>query len=252
LRQLQEELERLEQETTRLMAEALTREEAGRQIRSVRGEAQRAYLTGLRMGGERVMILVDVSTSMLDETIVNVIRRRNMPFDRKVQSPKWQRVLATVDWISAQIPRDSQFQVYLFNSRAWPLVEGTEQQWLAASEAAGRVDDALEQLRQAEPNEGSSLHAAFTVIRQMSPPPDNVFLITDSLPTLGDGPARRSTVSGRERVRHFQEAFRVLPTNVPMNVVLFPLEGDPRAAPMYWELTLRTGGTFLSPTRDWP
>jgi hypothetical protein len=252
IRQLQAELERLEAETQRLLAEALTREEAGRHIRAVRGEAERAYLTGLRMGGERVIIIVDVSTSMLDDTIVNVIRRRNMPFERKVQSPKWQRVLATVDWVTAQIPRDSQFQVYLFNGRAWPLIDGTEAQWLSASEAAGRLDEALERLREAEPNGGSSLHAAFGVVRQMNPPPDNVFLITDSLPTLGDGPPRRSTISGRERARHFQEAFRLLPTNVPVNVVLFPLEGDPRAAPMYWELTLRTGGTFLSPTRDWP
>lgn len=252
LRRLQEELRELQAETERLAEEAMTREEAGRQIRALTGDGDRAYLTGMRMGGDRVLILVDVSTSMLDETLVNVIRRRNMPFERKVASPKWQRVLATVDWITAQIPPDSQFQVYLFNDQARPLIEGTEGTWLSASDQAGRLDEAVEAMRRLEPEGGSSLHAAFSVIRNLTPRTDNVYLITDSLPTVGDSPPSRSVISGRERLRLFELAVRTLPTNVPLNIILFPLEGDPRAAPSYWDLTLRTGGTFLSPTEDWP
>ena len=53
-------------------------EEAGNRIRSFTGEGYRQYLTGMRMGGERIVILVDVSTSMLDRTLVNILRRRNM------------------------------------------------------------------------------------------------------------------------------------------------------------------------------
>jgi len=204
------------------------------------------------MGGERVLILVDVSTSMLDKTIVNVIRRRNMPFERKVNSPKWQRVLQTIDWLTAQIPEDSQFQVYLFDTSVRPLIEGTDGEWLDASDTAGRLDEAIEKLREIDPNGGSSLHWPFELVREMSPRPDNVYLITDSLPTQGATEPRRRTVSGQERQRHLERAFRQLPTNVPINVILFPLEGDPRAAPNYWELTLRTGGTFMSPTEDWP
>ncbi len=51
----------------------------GDRVRGFEGEGHRQYLTGLRMGGSHVLILVDASTSMLDRTIVNVIRRRNMP-----------------------------------------------------------------------------------------------------------------------------------------------------------------------------
>jgi len=249
---LQAELRELEAESERLAAESVTTEDAGRQIRAVRGDGERAYLTGMRMGGERVLILIDVSASMLDTTIVNVIRRRNMPFERKVTAPKWQRVMATVDWLSAQIEQDSQFQIYLFNTRARPLVPGTEGQWLSASADAGRLDEAIRGLREAEPNDGSSLHHAFELVRNMNPRPDNVYLITDSLPTQGATAPARRTVSGAERLRHFERAYRLLPTNVPINVILFPLEGDPRAAPAYWEMTLRTGGTFMSPTEDWP
>lgn len=252
LRRLQADLRALQEETDRLREVALTKEEAGHQIRAVSGDGERAYLTGMRMGGEHVLILVDVSTSMLDDTLVNVIRRRNMPFERKVNAPKWQRVLATIDWITAQIPPDSRFQVYLFNDQARPLIEGTEGQWLSASDEAGRLDEALSELRNAEPSGGSSLHAAFQVIQQLRPRTDNVYLITDSLPTVGDSPPQRSVISGRDRYRLYELARRTLPTNVPVNVLLFPLEGDPRAAPAYWELTLRTGGTFMSPTEDWP
>ena len=42
------------------------------------GDGNREYLTGMRLGGEHVLILLDSSTSMLDESIVNIIRRRNM------------------------------------------------------------------------------------------------------------------------------------------------------------------------------
>ena len=49
-----------------------------RSLRAFEGEGNRQYLTGLRMGGKHVAILVDTSTSMLDRTIVNILRRRNM------------------------------------------------------------------------------------------------------------------------------------------------------------------------------
>src|SRR5690606_8355796 len=71
--ELEAELEELRAEIERASAESVTPEEAGDRIRSVTGEGNRQYLTGLRMGGERVVILIDASTSMLDRTLVNVI-----------------------------------------------------------------------------------------------------------------------------------------------------------------------------------
>ena len=38
---------------------------AGQQIRTFKGEGDRQYLTGLKLGGERTLILVDRSASML-------------------------------------------------------------------------------------------------------------------------------------------------------------------------------------------
>lgn len=51
---------------------------AGTRVHRISGVGDRQYLTGLKVGGKRILILVDASASMLDETIINVVRRRNM------------------------------------------------------------------------------------------------------------------------------------------------------------------------------
>ena len=56
----------------------------------------------------------------------------------------------------------------------------------------------------------------------------------------------------RERLDHFNRAVRQLPNDLPINVILFAMEGDPDAAPAFWVLALRTGGSMLAPSEDWP
>ena len=80
----------------------------GTRLRSFQGEGNRQYLTGLRMGGRHVAILVDTSTSMLDRTIVNILRRRNMSAEQQRRAPKWQQVVNTVDWLTTQIAPGTQ------------------------------------------------------------------------------------------------------------------------------------------------
>ena len=50
---------------------------------------------------------------------------------------------------------------------------------------------------------------------------------------------------------HFR-ALRELPRGIPVNVFLYPLEGDYSAPIHYWVLANRTGGSFISVSRDWP
>jgi hypothetical protein len=47
-------------------------------------------------------------------------------------------------------------------------------------------------------------------------------------------------------------AVNQLPRSIPVNVILFPMEGDPMAASLYWKLAEATAGAFLSPSKDWP
>ena len=112
IRRLQQELLALE---SRVQAMRAAAEDAGANAtRTVRGEGQRQYLTGLSVGGRRVLILVDASASMLDPTIVGAIRRRNMDPATRRDAPKWRRTVETVNWITAQMPADGQFQLLLF------------------------------------------------------------------------------------------------------------------------------------------
>ncbi len=247
--QQKSDLETREKEVERLRA----MEEAndGGRIRSFKGEGDRQYLTGMKVGGKHVFIAVDTSASMLDETIVNVIRRRNMSDDRKRAAPKWQRAIRTAEWIAAQLPLDTNFQLYGFAATATSLVPEAPGQWVPLGEGR-ELDAAMTTLRATVPTGGSSLANLVAALRALQPPPDNVYLITDSLPTQDEDPPRGATVDGRTRLRLFAEAIREVPAQVPINVILFPMEGDPMAAAAFWNLARISGGSFISPSRDWP
>lgn len=217
---------------------------------AVTGEGNRQYLTGLVVGGERVLILVDTSSSMLDETIVNILRRRNMSPDRQREAQKWRRTLGTVAWLTAQLPLTSRFQVYTFSAGWQPALEGTAGQWLDVD--GNRLGEALAAVRGRLPSGGTDLRSVFAAAGELSPLPDNIYLITDGLPTRDEREPRRGTVSGREREQLFAEARQALPPGIPVNVILLPLEGDPMAASNYWKLATYTGGSFMSPSEDWP
>jgi hypothetical protein len=203
------------------------------------------------MGGKRILILVDASASMLDETIVGIIRQRNLNDSRKVRAPKWRRVVKTVDWLLTQLPPSSKFQIYTFNETARPLLEKTKGSWLDAGDAdqLNRAGDGMQGLI---PEKGTSFLNAFNAIKDMKPAPDNIFLLSDSLPTMGSSKPWRTRVSSNKRLSLFHDAIRILPSSVPVNIILYPMEGDPLAADAFWRLARQTGGSFFSPSKNWP
>jgi hypothetical protein len=214
------------------------------------GEGERQYLTGLNVGGRHILILVDASASMLDQTIVNIIRRRNMSDSLKRASAKWQRAVQTVDWITTRVPATARFQIYVYNTRAQPVLKKTGDRWLR-TDGGSRLTAAVRSLSEVVPGGGTSLQQAFAAADRLTPRPDNIYLITDSLPTQSST-TQTGTVSGDERLAYYQEALEVLPPGVPINVILFPMEGDPLAASALWQLAQLSGGAFLSPSGDWP
>jgi hypothetical protein len=250
LNKLQADLKSLEEGAKRLSGGIKSREVPGDKVRSFVGDGDRQYLTGLKVGGKRILFLVDASASMLADTIVNAVRRRYLPEADRVRADKWRKAVRGVDWLTTQVPRDAQFQLYVFNTKARPILPGTDGTWLAARD--GKMDQAVANLRGTAPEGGTSLQAAFAAAAAMSPPPDNILLLTDGLPTQGlTAPAGR-TVSGKERLRLFDRAMRELPRGVPVNILLYPMEGDPMAAPAFWKLAIATRGSFMTPSKDWP
>ena len=203
------------------------------------------------LGGERVLIMVDGSASMLADTVVNAVRRRNMEDEQKKNSPKWQWTVRTVEWLLAQLPPSSRFQIYIFNTEAFPAVLGSEGEWMDAADSL-QLEEAVAGLKEFSPEGGTSLENAFTALSDFSNKPDNLFLLTDGLPTQGKDPPRKYMVSGEQRRRHFISAVGKLPGGIPVNTILFPMEGDPEAAALFWQFAMVTNGAFIAPSRDWP
>jgi hypothetical protein len=243
---LRKQVEELERETANM--EEI---EFGDKVRKFIGEGNRQYLTGLVLGGERVMILVDGSASMLADSVVNAVRRRNMEPEKRVEAPKWQWTVRTVEWLLAQLPPSSRFQVYIFNTEAGPAMVGSEGEWLDAADSL-QLEAAVEGLNAFAPEGGTSLENAITALKDFDEKPDNLFLLTDGLPTQGKSPPTTAMVSGEQRRRNFLSAVGQIPAGLAFNIILFPMEGDPEAAAMFWQLAMSTRGAFIAPSRDWP
>jgi len=248
---LKADLKSLEEELRRLRAGAKTEDELGASLRPFPGHGDRQYLTDLKMGGKRIFILVDASASMLDETIVGIIRRRNLKNSLKLSAPKWKQVVKTIDWLTTQLPPKSQFQIYVFNETAYPLLQDTRGNWMDAGDVE-QINRSADSMQQVVPEKGTSLLKAFKAIGEMKPAPDNIFLLSDSLPTMGSGKPLGSRVSSKKRIRLFNEAIRLLPARVTVNIILYPMEGDPLAGDAFWRLARKTRGSFFCPSKNWP
>ncbi len=248
---LQSDIERLEEEKKRLLAQQKENEGEGTRVRTFIGDGDRQYLTGLRVGGERILILVDASASMLDRKIVNIIRRRNMPDSNKLRSLKWRQAVASVDWLSAQFPEGSKFQIYTFNTEAKPVLDGSKDVWLEVGDGT-QVDEAIRKLRRTIPEDGTNMKAAYEVIGNLNPQPDNVIMLVDGLPTTDQVVPERGMVTGAERLRFHYNAIDSIPSGVPINILMYPMEGDYQASIAYWLLAYQTGGSYMSISKDWP
>lgn len=251
LEKMKSDIAALEEGAKRLEAAAKKPVPGGEAVRPRAGDGNRLYLTGLKVSGQRVLFLVDASASMLDETVVNIVRTRHMSDSVKLRTEKWRQTVATVDWLATQLRPGAQVQFYVFNTQPQPLVSGTMDQWLAVN--GKTVADALDQLRKTVPAEGTSLENAFASAARLQPVPDLILLVTDGLPTIGSSPPLiKKLVDGNNRMKLFEKAVKVLPRRVPVSTVLMPMEGDPQAPFMFWRLANATGGGVMSPARDWP
>ncbi|MCY3768747.1 MAG: VWA domain-containing protein [Gammaproteobacteria bacterium] len=216
------------------------------------------YLLGMKVEGPRIAILIDRSASMTDEVLVDIIARKIRPDSEKQQGPKWQRAKRTVRWLLNRLPSTSEVAVIAFNDeaeflrrRGWESSQGEEvvQHWF------DELDDLV-------PTGATNLEAGIDALKQLSPPATNVYIVTDGLPTQGKTPpgrfsackTGRQVVSGECRLKIFEQAtHRFFATSAPKtNVILLPLEGDPQAAPAYWQWTAFTAGLLLVPASDWP
>jgi hypothetical protein len=241
----------LEEGKKRLEGGALDKGPAGDRIKAFRGRGDRRYISALRIKGKRIMVLLDTSASMMDDDVVKIIRLRNEPEAARKLGPKWRRALDMVEWVTAQLPNNSQFQVYGFNVKAKAVVPDTQGKWLDGNDPRA-INNVLAAARNIVPGDGTSLVNALTALRTINPAPDQIILITDGLPTQGSVPPSRKFINVREREKLFDDALKTVTKDQPMDVVLLPMKGDLLAAHAFWRLARKTGGSYVIPSRDWP
>ncbi len=248
LEALKTRIKKLEQQKNSIAAE---NSKTGEQALKISGEGNRQYITGLRLDGRRSLILLDISASMLDRTVVNILRFRNLRDERKRLAHKWQQAIKIVEWLMANLPADSQYQLYLFNTDTLSALPDSKGRWLDVDDKT-TLQKVIERLKRQVPENGTNLENAFIVARQLRPAPDNIYLITDGLPTQGSRTYRGATITANQRQKLFERAIQKLPDRLPINVILTPMEGDLQAAFAFWQLSQRTNGAFISPQEGWP
>jgi len=251
INQLKADIKSMEEGMKRLQGGALDKGPAGTRVKAFRGRGDRKYISALRVKGKRILVLLDTSASMMEDDVVKVIRLRNQPEAARRAAPKWRRALDMVEWITAQLPDNSQFQVYGFNVKAKAVQGDTQGKWLASNDPRV-INNVLGAARNITPGDGTSLVNALLSARTINPAPDQIILITDGLPTQGSVAPSRKFINVREREKLFDDAAKTVTKDLPMDVVLLPMKGDLLAAHAFWRLARRPGGSYVLPSRDWP
>ena len=217
------------------------------------------YLLGLRVEGKRIAILVDHSSSMTDEKLLDIVSRKIRSDPEKKAGPKWLRTQRVVRWLLNRVPEGSQVSVIAFSDKARELGPGG---WLRGGDR-NQMGKLVADLAALVPSGPTDLQAGLAVLKRLQPVVTDLYLVTDGLPTqgkagfpFGSGCSSQSqTISGKCRLRLF---WRSMAESGPglsttrANVVLLPLEGDPDAAYEYGVWTSISGGLVLAPAPGWP
>ncbi len=229
------------------------------------GDGERQYLTGLKVEGKNIVYLLDTSASMLDENIQNIFRLSLLD-EKQKNTKKWMRAKDSLTWLVARLPKNSNFTIMTFNET---VKSHTNNKWYKSGDSLV-VNEALASALKEIPEQGTNLEKALIETKSLFPLPDAVYIITDGLPTLGEPLSNNlQQITAREQRRCLKSSgsitsecrhviFQKAKANylegkvIKTSTILLPLQGDPRAASDYWNLGLQTGGTSISPSRDWP
>lgn len=252
------ELARAKNAALRERVESIEPHSATDVIKDIHG-GEEDYLLGLKVEGRRIAILLDRSASMTDERLIDIIARKVRSDADKLKGPKWRRTLRTARWLLHRLPAGSEVALIAFNDEATMLHgEG----WADGRDRA-TLQALFDELDRLVPTGATNLEAGLRALGRLSPQATDIYVVTDGLPTrslsspgLLSGCSRnpQGKVSGECRKLLFAASLRnaAPPAGRKVHVILLPLEGDPEAAPAFWNWTARAGGVLLTPARGWP
>ena len=117
---------------------------------------------------------------MTDEKLIDIIKRKTQSDENIKKGPKWQRTIRIVKWLLARLPNDSRVTVVKFSDNSKIL---GDKNWYDNN--SKDLSSLYSEVNRVIPKNATNLHAAFRTISQMNVKPDEIFLITDGLPTIG-------------------------------------------------------------------
>ena len=270
-------LEELRTERTQLRANAARLREslAQRPVPEppLETRAGKRQLTGISVQDDRVAIFLDRSGSMLHRSLVEIIRLRASGPAYMRGAEKWTDAREAALWAFRQVPAQRRFRLFTYAQDVRDLDGGLVEQEGALSwhVKAGpdadpaRVEDALSGT---VPNGPTNLKQVFDAAARLNPKPKQVLILTDGFPTLpgtrrlaslrgcrGSNRGAKPVLSPTCRASVYLDAVQVAEkrlSGVPVDVVLYPLDGDADAVRGYWVLTALSGGRLLTPAEGWP
>jgi transcriptional regulator NrdR family protein len=211
-------------------------------------QTQPQYLTNFSTDGKRILILLESSGGMLGHSVNEALDILKEPAQIRLQSKKWKRAKEAVKTLLSYLPEDSEYKVIAFN-HTLTEIPLQNQSWIAVKDKKMRFN-LMKDLDSLQANGGANLEKAFRKVAELQP--NNVILISDGLPTLADRIANQGEITEQERLMMFTVAKEVLPSHIPVNILLFPMKADPASAPLFWELAHKQNGSLISPSADWP
>ncbi len=266
LSQARSDLETAKETVTDLQAQREAQRAVAEEAESVAG--QTGQLGGIQVRSDGVVILLDRSASMLDHSLVEIVRLRAAHPHYRNTAAKWVVARNTVGWAFKHVDLGNSFQVLTFSDSVTDvsgkeIASGTTLKWLTRGDPGNTFKEIQQSILKTEANGPTNLEAAFEVISTLDPKPKQVILITDGLPTV-PGSARLRSIRGCSsparlspvcRGRIFDRAVKLFEREFPkteISTILLPLEGDAGAMRKYWTFASDSGGRVLTPAPNWP
>ena len=214
------------------------------------GSGGRQRLSGCKLTGKHVAILMDVSASMLEQTVADVYALQNEKELVQLRAPKWRSAVKSLQWILGSFSNATKYQTYVFNDHVKTLKQDTKDTWLEARNQP-ELEAIASNIETIVPFGGTNLQEAVISLQNLDPSPDSIWIITDGLPNQKKSSNAYERVSVSNRYKYFQAAKKEFPDLASLNVVLLPFEGDVKASYLFWKLAVEKGGCFIAPERNW-
>ncbi|MDG1986704.1 MAG: hypothetical protein P8J18_01890 [Halieaceae bacterium] len=214
------------------------------------GSGGRQRLSGCKLTGKHVAILMDISASMLEQTVADVYALQNEKELIQLRAPKWRSAVKSLQWILGSFSTTTKYQTYVFNDHVKTLKKDTKDTWLEAKNQP-ELEAIASNIETIVPFGGTNLQEAVMSLQKMDPVPDSIWIITDGLPNQKKSSNAYERVSVSNRYKYFQAAQKEFPDLASLNVVLLPFEGDVKASYLFWKLAVEKGGCFIAPERNW-